>query len=62
LVVVRDEIASGKLRVLPFDDEIVFPIHLTQRQMRDPSPARDYVIGEVKRLFAGIADSETPRA
>ena len=39
---------------LPLDDEIVFPIHLTQRQMDYPSPARDYVISEVKRLFRRV--------
>ena len=61
LVVVQDEISAGSLRVLPFDDQIVFPIHLTERQMRDPSPARDYVIGEVKALFAGLEDGEDAR-
>ena len=61
LVVVQDEISAGLLRVLPFDDQIVFPIHLTERQMRDPSPARDYVIGEVKALFAGLEDGEDAR-
>jgi DNA-binding transcriptional LysR family regulator len=61
LVVVQGEISAGLLRVLPFDDQIVFPIHLTERQMRDPSPARDYVIGEVKALFAALADSEGAR-
>jgi DNA-binding transcriptional LysR family regulator len=60
LVVVQDEISSGALRVLPFDDQIVFPIHLTERQMRDPSPARDYVIGEAKALFREIVDRDTP--
>jgi DNA-binding transcriptional LysR family regulator len=58
LVVVQPEIASGQLRVLPFDDHIVFPIHLTERQMRDPSPARDYVIGEVEALFAALEDGK----
>ena len=41
LVVVQGEISAGLLRVLPFDDQIVFPIHLPERQMRDPSPARE---------------------
>jgi DNA-binding transcriptional LysR family regulator len=61
LVVVQAEISAGSLRVLPFDDQIVFPIHLTERQMRDPSPARDYVIGEVKALFAELTDGEGER-
>jgi LysR family transcriptional regulator of gallate degradation len=61
LVVVQDEISAGLLRVLPFDEQIVFPIHVTERQMRDPSPARDYVIGEVKALFAQIAGGGSPR-
>jgi DNA-binding transcriptional LysR family regulator len=51
LVVVENEIASGSLKVLAFDDELTFPIHLTQRRMRDPSAARDYVIEQVGRLF-----------
>jgi DNA-binding transcriptional LysR family regulator len=51
LVVVEKELASGALTVVPFDDEIAFPIHLTQRQVRDPSAVRDYVIDELKRLY-----------
>jgi DNA-binding transcriptional LysR family regulator len=51
LVVVEDDVAAGALKVLPFDDEIAFHIHLTQRQVRYPSAARDYVIDEVKELF-----------
>lgn len=51
VVVVEDEVAAGELKVLPFDDEIAFQIHLTQRQVRYPSAARDYVIDEVKELF-----------
>ena len=51
LVVVENEVAAGTLKVLPFDDEITFPIHLTQRQVRYPSAARDYVIDELKELF-----------
>ena len=51
LVVVEDDVAAGVLKVLPFDDEIAFSIHLTQRQVRYPSAARDYVIDEVKELF-----------
>lgn len=51
LVVVEDDVAAGTLKVLPFDDEIAFPIHLTQRQVRYPSAARDYVIDVLKQLF-----------
>ena len=51
LVVVEDDVAAGALKLLPFDDEIAFSIHLTQRQVRYPSAARDYVIDEVKELF-----------
>jgi DNA-binding transcriptional LysR family regulator len=51
VVVVEDEVAAGELKILPFDDEIAFQIHLTQRQVRYPSAARDYVIDEVKDLF-----------
>jgi DNA-binding transcriptional LysR family regulator len=52
LVVIEDDVAAGTLKVLPFDDEIAFSIHLTQRQVRYPSAARDYVIDEVKELFS----------
>ena len=52
VVVVEDDVAAGALKTLPFDDEIAFHIHLTQRQVRYPSAARDYVIDEVKKLFA----------
>ena len=50
-VFVQRDIDDGLLEVLPFDGEIVFPIHLTRRQMDYPSPARDYVIERIKRLF-----------
>jgi LysR family transcriptional regulator of gallate degradation len=55
LVVIEDDVAAGSLSVLPFDDEITFSIQLTQRQVRYPSAARDYVIDEVKQLFAEVA-------
>ena len=51
LVVVESEVAAGTLKLLPFDDGITFSIHLTQRQVRYPSAARDYVIDELKELF-----------
>lgn len=51
LVIIETDVAAGTLKVLPFDDEITFPIHLTQRQVRYPSAARDYVIEELKELF-----------
>jgi DNA-binding transcriptional LysR family regulator len=51
LVVVENELASGLLKVLPFDDGLTFPIHLMRRQVRDPSPARDYVIEQLETLF-----------
>ena len=60
LVVVENEVAAGTLKVLPFDDEIAFPIHLTQRQVRYPSAARDYVIDELKELFRERARRKTP--
>jgi DNA-binding transcriptional LysR family regulator len=55
LVVVENEISTGALKVLPFDDSITFPIHLTQRQTTYPSPARDYVVGELEQLFRELA-------
>lgn len=61
LAVVEREVATGQLHVLPFDDEIVFPLHIVQRQMREPSPARDYVIAEIKRSFAELARGDRRR-
>jgi DNA-binding transcriptional LysR family regulator len=60
LVVVEAEVAAGKLKLLPFDDEIAFSIHLTQRQVRYPSAARDYVIDELKELFRERAKRKSP--
>jgi hypothetical protein len=60
LVVIEEEVAAGALKVLPFDDEIAFSIHLTQRQVRYPSAARDYVIDEVKELFGERARRKAP--
>lgn len=60
LVVIEDDVAAGTLEVLPFDDEIAFPIHLTQRQVRYPSAARDYVIDELKELFRERARRKSP--
>ena len=62
LIVVQREVSAGELRVLPFDDQIAFPIHLTQRQVAYPSPARDYVIGEIKDLFRRRAGGGPPVA
>jgi hypothetical protein len=59
VVVVEDDVAAGTLKALPFDDEIAFHIHLTQRQVRYPSAARDYVIEEVKKLFGERARRKT---
>jgi DNA-binding transcriptional LysR family regulator len=60
-VVIEDDLAAGTLKVLPFDDEIAFSIHLTQRQVRYPSAARDYVIDEVKELFGERARRKVNR-
>ncbi|MBN1240947.1 MAG: LysR family transcriptional regulator [Gammaproteobacteria bacterium] len=57
-VFVRQELAAGLLCALPFDDRIVFPIHLTRRQMSYPSPARDYVIEQICRLFEELGAQE----
>jgi DNA-binding transcriptional LysR family regulator len=62
LVVVESEVAAGTLKILPFDDDIAFPIHLTQRQVRYPSAARDFVIDEVKDLFRERAGRKDGRA
>lgn len=53
-VFVQTDLDAGVLAVLPFDDEIVFSIHLTQRQMTYPSPAREYVIDQITRLFEDL--------
>lgn len=51
LVVIESELASGALKTLPFAADLTFPIHLTQRQVRDPSAARDYLIDALESLF-----------
>ena len=51
LELVGDVPVEAEPRLLPFDDEIAFSIHLTQRQVRYPSAARDYVIEVLKQLF-----------
>jgi DNA-binding transcriptional LysR family regulator len=51
---IQPEIEAGLLCALRFDSRIVFPIHLTCRQMSYPSPARDYLLEEIKRIFAGL--------
>lgn len=53
-VFVQSDLDSGLLEELPFDEQIVFPIHLTRRQMNHPSPARDYVIARISRLFEDL--------
>lgn len=57
-VFVRRELDEGLMRALPFDDRIVFPIHLTRRQMSYPSPARDYVIEQIRELFLELGARE----
>ena len=59
LSAVERELSMGVLRALPFDGNPVFPIHITQRQISYPSPARDYVIGEIKRLFCERSGAAT---
>jgi hypothetical protein len=36
--------------ILPFEQEIVFPMHLTRRQMGYHSPVAERVVDEVARL------------
>jgi DNA-binding transcriptional LysR family regulator len=62
LVVIEDDLAAGAFKLLPFDDEIAFSIHLTQRQVRYPSAARDYVIDEIKELFGERTRRKVPSA
>jgi LysR family transcriptional regulator of gallate degradation len=62
LAFIEREVEAGLLRVLPFDSRIVFPIHLTYRQMSYPSPARDYLIEEIKRLFGELSRSRESAA
>jgi DNA-binding transcriptional LysR family regulator len=60
LVVVEKDIAARRLHALPFDDQIVFPIHLTRRQMSTPSRAREYVIGLIRQLFGELSGDHAP--
>jgi LysR family transcriptional regulator of gallate degradation len=50
LVVVAQDVAAGLFRVLPFGDTIVFPMHVTRRQMGYLSPACEYVLAAIERL------------
>jgi LysR family transcriptional regulator, pca operon transcriptional activator len=51
-VVVERDIADGMLVPLPFDETIVFAIHVTRRQLGFPSPASERAVQEIKRLCA----------
>jgi DNA-binding transcriptional LysR family regulator len=49
-VVAEADLAAGRLMILPFEQEIVFPMHLTRRQMGYHSPVAERVVEEVARL------------
>ena len=49
-VVVERDIANGVLVALPFEDTIVFAIHVTRRQLGFHSPASERAVQEIKRL------------
>lgn len=60
LIVAQPDIDSGLLSVLPYEGEIVFPMHLTRRQMGYRSPACEYVVQQIERLCiqqAGRSDA-----
>jgi DNA-binding transcriptional LysR family regulator len=53
-VVAEADVAAGLLTVLPFAKAIVFPMHLTHRQMGYQSPVCQHIVGEIERLCARV--------
>jgi DNA-binding transcriptional LysR family regulator len=50
LIVIEQDIADGLIKVLPFQDEIVFTMHLARRELGYHSPACEYVQSEIRSL------------
>lgn len=59
-VVVERDIKEGVFAALPFDDTIVFAIHITRRQLGFQSPASERVVREIKRLCADHGNFSPP--
>lgn len=49
-IVAEPDLAAGRLVILPFEQAIVFPMHLTRRQMGYHSPVAELLVDEVARL------------
>lgn len=61
-VVAEADVRAGLLKVLPFADEIIFPMHLTRRQMGYRWPISEQLEVEIERLcqqHAGSSDALT---
>lgn len=56
-IVAEDDLAAKRLVVLPFEEEIVFPMHLTRRQMGYHSPVSEQLAAEVTALCTGAVSS-----
>ena len=59
LVVIERDVADGLLKILPFQDEIVFTMHLATRELGYHSPACEYVQSEIRSLCVELTKGDT---
>ena len=59
LVVIERDVADGLLKILPFQDEIVFTMHLATRELGYHSPACEYVQSEIRSLCIELTKDHT---
>ncbi len=59
LVVIERDVADGLLKILPFQDEIVFTMHLATRELGYHSPACEYVQSEIRSLCIELTKGDT---
>ncbi len=59
LVVIEQDVADGLLKILPFQDEIMFTMHLARRELGYHSPACEYVQSEIRSLCVELAEDHT---
>ncbi len=59
LVVIEQDVADGLLKILPFQDEIMFTMHLATRDLGYHSPACEYVQSEIRSLCIELANDHS---
>ena len=59
LVVIERDVADGLLKILPFQDEIVFTMHLATRELGYHSPACEFVQSEIRSLCIELTKGHT---